>query len=102
VVQEDRWFADTNMASKLDIGSGSTYCTIWSDMSIAWEHTFSPGIKEFVCAVWRRDKQYQDCGQAVWHGMTGEELKLASYSNAEDCCHKLFCIMTTLDVTWHK
>jgi len=55
-------------------------------MSIAWEHTFSPGIKEFACAVWRRDKQYQDCGQAVRRGMSGEELKLASYSNTEDCC----------------
>jgi hypothetical protein len=72
--------ADTDMASKLDIGCGYTYCTICSDMSIVWEHTLSSGTKEFVCAVWRRDEQWKDCGQALGHGMPGEEMKLASYS----------------------
>jgi len=68
------------MAHKLDIGCGATYCTICGDMSVAWEHALSPGTKEFVCAVWRRDEEYQDCGQAVGHGMPGEEWKLATYS----------------------
>jgi len=77
LVQEGRWFADSDMARKLDIGCRSAYSTICGDMSVAWGHAISPGTKEFVCAVWRRDEQYQDCGQAVGHRMAGEELKLA-------------------------
>jgi len=69
LVQEDTWFADSDMARKLDIGCGFTYCTVCCDTSIAWEHALSPGTKEFVCAVWQRDEQYQDCWQAVGHGV---------------------------------